>query len=766
MMMSTKKFTTKLCYAALLTACSMSMLACSDGEDGKAGEDGKPGNDVTTQAKALTVTIDKTTITDNILSIDFSAENELAIPVIKIAAIKVDAAQLLPQAQGERSQWQKLASETCSPGKNCDGILVDNMDGSYIYTMHASLVAGDISHDAEFTQRLLFKVLETDNIPATEVINDFKVNGSEVTDNRGIINGDACLSCHDDIASIKHGGENIENCASCHASNNMTDPAKVWPVLAHTAHIGITPQALGNCTTCHAKESSDNQLQAANWNQVPTRETCSSCHDMATNPVYDHLTQPNNGNCITCHSPENTYDVHLGKSEKAVAEDERNIVNVSLEQAKLVEKEGQHFAEISFSLLDRQGQRISVPNNNPADTLWIKNLQLYVNWGTSVDFTTSRGYSIFVKSNKKDITQDGSDGITPAGERARTPLAKSEGNVFTYLMGPVVTQDQFSGDLLSDAGFITNRLIYCFDDAQNLVSCDQAGHAKNAEANKRWFFNKDGLTDAPEAKRPLIVSNKTCGTCHGYDEFNDNSELACRSCHSRNTDINKELADTTCFSGHDHDELGEHVRPFEERAMVPSGKPGFLSSTADIIDPCLACHNPNTPPTQAIREMHTKPSDWDYVEQLTVSHPDHKVWMHSLHTNQRVTQDRENGVRNIEFPADKANCYRCHEGDTFGVERLTAVGRPLALDLDYNPDSRASPATDITVDAYSSPVSATCYACHAKQEDADGKMVINKAVRAHMEQNGGRFGVAANELQVEACAVCHSVDNLKKVHNL
>jgi hypothetical protein len=45
-------------------------------------------------------------------------------------------------------------------------------------------------------------------------------------------------------------------------------------------------------------------------------------------------------------------------------------------------------------------------------------------------------------------------------------------------------------------------------------------------------------------------------------------------------------------------------------------------------------------------------------------------------------------------------------------------------------------------------------------------MVINKAVRAHMEQNGGRFGVAANELQVEACAVCHSVDNLKKVHNL
>ena len=94
------------------------------------------------------------------------------------------------------------------------------------------------------------------------------------------------------------------------------------------------------------------------------------------------------------------------------------------------------------------------------------------------------------------------------------------------------------------------------------------------------------------------------------------------------------------------------------------------------------------------------------------------------------------------------------------------MGRPLALDLDYDPDSRAHPATDTSVDAYTSPVSATCYACHAKHEDANGNMVINKAVRAHMEQNGGRFGVAAHELQVESCGVCHSVMNLKEVHNL
>ncbi|MGS0728296.1 multiheme c-type cytochrome, partial [Shewanella sp. 0m-11] len=297
---------------------------------------------------------------------DFSAESELAIPVVKIAAIKLNAAQLIPQVEGERSQWQKLAGETCSPAKGCAGTLVDNMNGSYSYTMSAALVAGDISHNGEYTQRVLFSVLETDNLPATEVISDFNLDGSEITNNHSIIDGSSCLSCHDDIASIKHGGANIENCASCHTNNNMDNPAMVWPVLAHTAHIGITPQALGNCTTCHAKEISETELQATNWNQVPTREACSSCHEMTTNPVYDHSTQPDNGNCLTCHSPENTYDVHMSNSEKAVEEDQRNIVNISLEDAKLVEKNGKHFAEISFAMLDRQGQRIAVANNNPA----------------------------------------------------------------------------------------------------------------------------------------------------------------------------------------------------------------------------------------------------------------------------------------------------------------------------------------------------------------------------------------------------------------
>lgn len=756
-MMTTK---TKLAAAIL----PIMLLGGCGGDD---GQDGQPGGLVGTTAKTLSLEITQTKINDGKLTLEFNATNEQELGVINIDHIKLDMAQLLPAAEGNASAWQTLNREICDQNASCPGTFTDKGDGNYRYEMTTALAGpNDTAFNSEFTQRLNLTVMASDLLPQTSTLIDFMPNGSDVTDNRAIVDAKQCLACHDDVASIKHGGDQLENCAACHTGNKMDDASKVWPVLAHTAHIGVSPEPVGNCQTCHAMDTSAELMQGLNWQQVPTRETCSSCHDMTKSPVYDHKTQQDNSQCLTCHQPQHTEDVHLGKYLKAQAEDQRGLVSVDMREAKLVEENGEHFAMVSFALVDKEGQEISLPENNPANADWIVNLQLYVNWGTSVDFTNSRGYTIYVKSNKKDITQDGSDGITPAGERARTPLYAAEGNVFTYKLGPVVVDDAISGSTLDDAGFISDRLIFCFDENQQRVKCGSAGHAKNAAWNNRWFFTKDGLTDDPFYQRPAIVSNAKCGSCHGYDEIRDNTQLACRSCHSQPTEINKELANTTCFSGHDHGPNGEHLRPFEMKQLKPSGKPGFISSTADVVDPCLACHNPNTPPTQAIREMHTKAGDWDYIEQLTVSHPDHKVWMHSLHTNQRATQNDENGVRSIDYPADKANCYRCHEGDTFGVDRLTERGRPLALDLDYNPDSRAHPATDITVDAYTSPVSATCYACHANTTNSQGKRVINKSVRAHMEQHGGRFGVPADELEVESCAVCHSVDNLKQVHGI
>ncbi|WP_148226766.1 multiheme c-type cytochrome [Ferrimonas balearica] len=753
--------------ATLATAMLLGLTGCQDGKDGAPGED---GGVVSPVAEALTVAITGTQVVEGRLAIEFDARNELDLPVIKIDGLKVQAVQLQPYAEGERSQWQVLGYDKCLPG-NCAGSLEELGDGQYRYTFAGAL---DGLYNSEFPQRVLLTVPATSRYPEATARLDAMADGAEPTQTRDIIDDARCLNCHESIDAIVHGGDETASCASCHTGNKMSDADKVWPVLAHQVHIGLSSRPVGNCSSCHETEARTDLAQALNWQTVPTRETCESCHDLASNPIYDHAGQPTNENCVECHSAESINDAHLGGYQKAQAEDQRGIVTVDVESAKLVdgaevgEAAGEHYAMISLSLRDRAGERLILDAANPGNASWIKNLQMYVNWGASVDFTNSRGYSIFVKSNKKHGESiDG--GYTPDGERPRTKPylgGEQQAGVYVYKLGPIVTEDAISGDLLNDSGFITNRLIYCFDPEQNLVDCDTAGHAKNAAYNARWYFTKDGLTDADAHARPVIVSNAKCGSCHGYDEASDNTELSCRNCHSRKTEMNKALADTTCFSGHDDDELGEHLLPRMERAMAVRSQSGFVSSTADAVDPCLACHNPNTPPTQAIRELHTQAGDKYFVEELTVTHPDHKVWMHSLHANQRATQAMENGVRNVEYPADLANCSRCHEGDSFGVDRLSQVGRPLALDLDYNPDSQAHPATDISVDAYVSPVSATCYACHAKKPNAQGQLEIVPAVRAHMEQHGGRFGVPLAQLEVESCAVCHSVDNLKQAHKL
>ncbi|MGL4473787.1 MAG: OmcA/MtrC family decaheme c-type cytochrome [Shewanella sp.] len=741
------------------------LCACNS----KDGEDGKPGSLVSTQAQILKLEVTSTDWLNDKFIVKFRATNEQQLGVININNLKLSFAQLQPEdkIQGNASQWQTLATELCNQQQRCTGNLVDNQDGSYQFTMTNTLIGPSaISVNTQFSQRLHLSIDATNTLPKTSIAYDFMLNGEAVTSTRNIVDSTQCLACHDDIATIKHGGDSLEHCMSCHTDNNMNNPDHIWPTLVHKAHIGVSPEPVGNCQSCHQMQASSKLMQAMNWQETPTRATCSHCHDMTSNEVYNHKTQLDNSQCLTCHQPQNTQDVHLGKYLTAQADDQRGMVSIDMREAKLVQDNGQQFALISFALLDKQGAEIIIPGNNPANADWIMNLQLYVNWGTSVDFSASRGYTIYVKSNKKDITQDGSQGSTPAGERERTPMFSNQGNVYTYKMGPIVIEDTISGNLLDDAGFISERLIFCFNSQQELVSCKSSNHSKNAAWNNRWFFTESGLTSDPSYQRPQIVSNEKCGSCHGYDEIRDNTQLACRSCHSQPTNINKELADTTCFSGHDHGPNGEHLQPLEQKKLSPTGKPSFISSTADIVDPCLACHNPNTPPTQAIREMHTKASDWDFVEQLTVSHPDHKVWMHSLHTNQRATQANDKGVRSIDYPADKANCYRCHVGDTFGVERLTERGRPLALDLDYNPDSKAHPAIDISVDAYTSPVSATCYACHAKIVNDKGVKIINKSVRAHMEMHGGRFGVPLDKLVTESCSVCHSVKNLKLAHGL
>nr|WP_241903587.1 cytochrome C [Shewanella sp. 10N.286.48.B5]PMH84762.1 hypothetical protein BCU57_16640 [Shewanella sp. 10N.286.48.B5] len=747
-------------WAYSMSLAALVMAGC--GNDGRDGEDGISPPPSSPSAKVLSLDIEDISVSEGNITLKFSAENEQGTPVTKINSIRVEAAQLLAPINGDSSAWQYLLNETCN--EECPGELTDFANGQYQYTMGTNLADSSYfpnGYDASLPQRVILRVNGTELVPTTYQNTDYMVDGSELSFTRNIVDSQTCLSCHEDIASIKHGGDSLENCATCHSAGRVDDD-KTWPIIAHQAHIGVSSETVGNCLACHNDEETTEHTEALNWQTMPTRENCSSCHNLEEANI-DHSGMSDNSQCSSCHSAEHVYDKHRGKADAGIAG--RSLMNVNISDAKIVDVEGESFAEIVVGLEDQQGQALPFTSTEAKDWDYLSGLELYVNWGIDVNFTQGqqdgiglaghmgqgRGYTVYGKTTKRMTSEQ-------SGLRPLTPVhALVDGNL-VYRVGPIEMNDTFAGDTSDNYGFISNRVFFCTDDLGQAATCGAEGVKSNATYNKRWFFDANGLRD--EIKRRPIVSNKNCGSCHGYNEETDTTELNCRGCHSRKTESNLELANTTCFSGND----GEEAIAF--KPMIPRGK-GYGTSTADIVDACVACHNPNTPPTQAIRERHTVQGDKDFVEQLVVSHPDHKIWMHSLHNNQRATQKQPDWIRSVNYPANQANCYRCHEGDTFGAERLTEEGKPLALDLTYDPDSRAYPATDVNVDAYVSPVSATCYSCHAKRYDEDSNtMVIKPHVRAHMEQNGGRFGVPKDELETESCITCHKLDKLKQQHKL
>lgn len=549
------------------------------------------------------------------------------------------------------------------------------------------------------------------------------------------------------------------NCLACHASTPSVNGQTAAQL--HALHLGKTARPEADCLQCHEEKSTF----------LTAGSACIGCHTDAAkkNPAHQALgdfAKTPSAACAGCHTTDAVRQKHLGAHDRTMKMGLKSLVSVDVVSARLIEDKRQHFAEISFRLLDRDGKPIAVADGDPANADWIKNLQLYINWGVGADFLSARGYSLFVKSNKRDIYQKG-EGRTPAGERERTPLFATDGKVFTYRVGPVIVADKISGDRINDLGVISDRLIYCFEPNNQLISCDQKGGAKNAAWNHLWAFDKDGLVESNRlAKtRPAIVTNEKCGACHGYIAEHDETEINCRGCHSQKTAKNKRMADTTCFSGHD-DRDGVHVAPRATKSYGARALPGFGGSTNDLTLPCLTCHNANTPPTQSIRERFTVKGQEHYLIDLILSHPDHKIWMHTLHAGTRPTAREGNSIRHVDYKAPASNCLRCHLDGTFSLDRLIERGRPLALDTNYDSDSNAHPAIDFKVNAYASPAGAVCLSCHAYKKNTEGKWVYNETAVKHMMQQGARFGVAFEDLGKEKCNMCHTAKQLKSVHGL
>ncbi|MCL1050638.1 hypothetical protein L2755_13505 [Shewanella abyssi] len=779
--------------ATLAAVIGLALTGCS-GDDGQNGKDGTPGTPgtpgqpgipVAGDAKALTVAVDKIVVGAQ-SDITFTVTNEKDLPVVGLEKFGFILSGLEQGTQGDANNWKLLSSEACPASKysKC-GSLLDNKDGTYTYSFEK-----DVTAETAFTitdEKTLRLVLRTggEAVGATELSYanmhyDFRGEGLEPLYTKNVVNNQNCVSCHDDFTI--HGGKytEVETCAACHADNKVSDISKVFPMLAHDVHIGVIPAPVGGCDNCHAEN--EQATDFANWKNVPTQETCITCHtDVNFKEGVGHWPYQDNAQCASCHTADTLEMVHLstykGQNER------RENLHLTVTEAKMVDapeaqanidanldtdKTG--YVQLTVDILDKNGNT----RNEQLDLVkYMYYAEFYINWGGQ-DMGMDRGKVLRVHTNKENFP----------GYVDKPIVLNYENGKTTFEIGPFDLEDDFDGDLNDGYGMVTPRIWFCVDkDGETIQDCDGETDWSNGAAGYNWqhFFNKQGMLE--ERPRRQIVTNELCGDCHGTTTSDDGfvqMTLNCRSCHSVVKNDSTYFA-TTCASGSvDSDGDGSLDPMVMMKNLMPRGERDWTTAS-NAGEECVACHNASNMPTQVIRNSQTKQGDEDYIEQLTMSHPDQKVWIHAMHANNRANQSGEGWKRNVEYSADLANCTKCHIEDSYDAKYL--VGRkPLALDLDYmdtydgldpangkDTSGNKRYAVDAVADAFVSPTAAVCLSCHGKRaaEEGEDRRQVRKDVVSHMKQNGAQFGVELGQYTgEESCAVCHDLNNLKESHNL
>jgi OmcA/MtrC family decaheme c-type cytochrome len=110
------------------------------------------------------------------------------------------------------------------------------------------------------------------------------------------------------------------------------------------------------------------------------------------------------------------------------------------------------------------------------------------------------------------------------------------------------------------------------------------------------------------------------------------------------------------------------------------------------------------------------------------------AFIHGLHAS-NVEE-----IGEVTYPQSLANCEACHTAGTYNAARSGAI----AISTASKPDD-----FNMKDDTWDTATSGTCSGCHT-----------SGTAKAHMEQNGGQFGVVGGKTFApssasEACAVCH-----------
>jgi OmcA/MtrC family decaheme c-type cytochrome len=348
------------------------VAACS-GDTGSPGPPGSSAPPPTTDAADATeihaqitnVSIASSPVVDFLLA----DQNGNAVTGLEAGSISFKLAKLVPGTDGNASAWQSYINvvEDAGVGPGTEpklqaatenasaGTLVDNNDGTYIYTFLIDVTnvtdPAPIAYLDTLTHRVSFEIRGL--APVRNPVYDFRPSDKATTGlfTREIASIDNCNACHENLAF--HGGARFEmqDCVTCHNpgsadanSGNTVD----MTVMTHKLHHGENlpsviaggqyciygfndsqhcyddvayPQAIQNCNGCHDDLDAETP-QASNWYEQPTAEACGSCHDdvnFASGANHGSDIVADNTMCVTCHATNPNSAIEVRQAHRRLA---------------------------------------------------------------------------------------------------------------------------------------------------------------------------------------------------------------------------------------------------------------------------------------------------------------------------------------------------------------------------------------------------------------------------------------------------------------
>ena len=493
--------------------------------------------------------------------------------------VRFTLAQLNPAAGGNASFWQSYINSgedpTGKPGtgdgsvedratyqRGSGGTLVDFGNGNYDFTfgngdntadmdirdvLGSSVSTVAVTYDETLTHRIAMQFgggLAIDNNPNF----DFVPDGVTALATREIVSTATCNSCHQDLGLHGGGRKEVEYCVTCHNPGSIdanSDQTVDFKVMIHKIHMGRDlpsvvaggeyaiwgyrdrkhdysevgfPQAPTNCTKCH--DESLGLADADNWKNVPTAETCGSCHDDVDFAAgTNHNVQADNSQCASCHPATGEaraiVDAHEDRALLLSAAFEYNIDDIVYDSSS-------GDLDITFSITDPTSgdaaydlfadPEFTAPNG-------VTRLAIVVGWDTA-DYT-----NVGAGTRGQPISINPLDSTAPATDN-------SDG---TYTVSTTLPAEAFGTGVVAIEGHPAG------DDGTGNFS------VRVPVTNAFQYF---AITAGTPVARRVAVDIAKCDNCHGKLSVhganrNDQTQV-CVICHNPNaTDIRQRPDDHT-----------------------------------------------------------------------------------------------------------------------------------------------------------------------------------------------------------------------------